>query len=118
MAKKIIVLSDQIEKPGIRGIDLCLWFTVPASDVLPIPGKTSVYRGATSAENTAIANGEVIEEVYHVSVPASYSKTQLTDFAEAFYSSRKDAYETSVPAIGFPGKNYGDYFDGSIWTNM
>lgn len=118
MAKQIIVLSDRIEKPGIRVVQLCLWIAVPAGQELPNPNRTSAYLGASAAENTALTEGTVIEEVYHLHVPATYNKAALIQFAEDFYGARNSAYTSTMAAIGYPGKNYGDHFDGTDWTDV
>ena len=70
--KKIIVLRDEVQVPGYRDVDLCLWFAVPAGQELPQPGMSeSHFKEASAAEITALQEGSVIEQVVRIRVPAN-----------------------------------------------
>lgn len=116
MAKEIIVLDDEITTPGIRVITFCFWYPVPTGDELPEPGRQSAYQDLSAAELTDLRDGKVIEEVYRVRLPNDYTPAEFKAFAIALYDARKGAFDTGVPAIGYPGKSWGTYFDGTSWT--
>jgi hypothetical protein len=97
-------------------MDFCFWFPVPTGDEIPKPGATSAWRGASAGEITSLSDGEVIEEVYHVKLPDGYSPAEFKAFAIAMFDARQGAFDTTNLAIGYPGKSYGTYYDGTSWT--
>ena len=115
MAKKIIILQDDVPRPGVRRIRFCFWFDVPPGNEMPA-SRSSAYADATPAELDAIALGTVLEYVHQTDLAGDYTPTELKDFATRMYTAIDNAFVTDQPAIGYPGKSYGTYWDGTSWS--
>src|SRR5689334_15193729 len=109
MAKQIIVLETNPADGGFISVRCAFWYHVPAGKEWPITGRVSAWRGATAADNQALAGGQDIEEVKTYSYPSTTATATIKASLVNNYASW-NAYQTSKP---FPGQFYGVYFDSS-----
>lgn len=110
MAKQIIVL-DKIPESGLyRGV---LWADVPLGRqaFYAKTGAVSVWTGASGAENTAIAAGQVAEKVITLSVSDGATLAQL----KAAFIEQQVLFQTFVTTYN-PWSRYGSFYDGTVWT--
>lgn len=113
MAKEVVVLRTFLGPGGDRNVNFLLWLSVPAGSEIPIPGGTSDWAGASAAENTAIANGQILEEVYSTQYPQTMTVAQI----KADLVSRYNARQAQVTARPNPNQFYGVFFDSvSGWS--
>lgn len=114
MAKQIIVLETNPSDGGRNSIKYVAWFAVPVNRQVPLPAVTnSAWSIASQAEIDAIRSGAVLEEVRTISVPTSYSATELKAVLLKDYNDRL-SYLGSQP---FKLQYNGVYFDSvSGWS--
>src|SRR5712664_4038151 len=77
MAKQIIVLRVGKGPGGDLDINYLFWLAIPVGQEILIPNAASAWTGASAAENTALANGTVIEEAYETQVPSGTTKATI-----------------------------------------
>ena len=66
-------------------VNLLFWLAVTVGQEIPIANKVSAWSGASTAENTALAAGQVIEEAHSVSFPSTITKAAAeTELANEF----------------------------------
>jgi hypothetical protein len=112
MAKQIIVLekSDTADK----GFRVALWAVPPVARQpywkLSAPTK-SAWSGASQAENDAIANGQVIEQVETITSDTAQTMAGWQALAEQ----RWETFNANVQAAN-PWRRYGTFWDGTTWT--
>ena len=104
---KIIILET---KPG--KVNYAFWADVPAARqrFYADASKVSVWKDATAADNTALQNGSVLEEVFTDKVSGGVGPAQLRSFLEAKYTEFQDRISNFNP-----WSRYGTVFD-SVWT--
>lgn len=109
MAKRIIVL-EKLEKGSFR---VALWAMPPASRkaFYANPNATSVWKGASEAEITAIQAGDVTESAEEISLPGNPT---AADYQVAF-EARWNTFNANVQAYN-PWTRYGSFWDGTVWT--
>jgi hypothetical protein len=114
MAKQIIVLETNPADGGRNSIKYVAWFAVPVNKQVPQPAvANSQWSGASQAEIDAIRSGAVLEEVRTISVPASYSTTELKAVLQKDYTDRLN-YLANQP---FKLQYNGVFFDSvSGWS--
>src|SRR6266516_819663 len=71
----------------------------------------SAWTGATTADNTALQDGSVAEEVSIQSVPIGTSLIQVENFLQARWQAFQDKITSSNPWL-----HYGSTWDGVTWT--
>ena len=118
MAKQIIILDISENQGGISNIRCVFWFSV--SSAFPNSGFVSAYPGITGADQTALNNGTVIEEIHQFQFPnTSIVNTWSTVEAVllAFYNARKSYRAGTTVALPDPGAKYQIYNDSSTgWS--
>lgn len=103
MAKEIIVLT-QNSNGTTQNVQVAFWFAITTGPRPQTGG--SQWTGATTAENTAIQNGTVFEEVETFSFPVSTPVTAIKTIIQQYWTDRN-------AQIGGNGFNlwYGVFFD-------
>ncbi len=116
-AMQAIVLGAGSDSSHQNVTYLC-WKTT----VNPVPksGATSAWtatagsRGASTAENNAIAAGNFIEEVVFTPFPSSFSGAQMETFVQNECASRQSAFAGETQ----PAAYFGFTFNGSTWVRQ
>jgi hypothetical protein len=113
-ADRIIILrEDWLSLGGFVLVTGEFWFPVPAGQELPLPGATSACTCATTAENTAIANGTIIAEVQTIAIAGQLTGPQKQDRLNEAWTAR-NTYRTGL--AGQPGTNFGRTMnDQGVW---
>jgi hypothetical protein len=111
MAKQIIVLEVSAPQGGQLGVNYLFWFPVTVGQESPRPA-VSGWAGASTAENSDLQAGRVIEEFYSDNFPNTFTSAQIKAALVAQYNARK-AYLLTLPARG---AFYGLNFDGTVWS--
>jgi hypothetical protein len=107
MAKQIVVQRVVSGPGGDNAVTFVLWLAVAAGREVPIAGGVSAWAGASTAENTAIAAGQVIEESYQIQYPVAMTKAQIqTDLLSRF-----TARQAQITARVNPNVYFGVYYD-------
>jgi hypothetical protein len=100
-AKQIIILTADSDGTNTT-VTYVFWLTT--SSPVPVPGRGSVWQGASAAENAAIVAGTTIER------PGSLSGLSKA----AIKTALQNAYNQSQTAIN--AVNNGCFFDGTVWS--
>lgn len=109
MAKQIIVLGKSTNGP-FDNYQFAFWYQITTGAKAQTGG--SVWPGASAAENTAIQNGLVLEEVENITVPVNSATTTVKDLANKRWTTRNG----EVNGIG-PAQYNGVFFDSiSGWS--
>lgn len=104
MAKQIIILGVSTT-PVLQSINCVLWYPITSGKVA-VSG-VSTWSGASAAENTAIQNGSVLEEVNSFQFPVGYATASIKTFLQQYWANRN----TAINGVG-PGL-YNGVFDDS-----
>lgn len=104
MAKEIIALSTTPNGSTII-LQVAFWYSI-TSGAVSRPTLTSQWTGASTAENTAIQNGTVIEEVEVFSFPLNATATTIKDVLNKRWTVRNGELNGQGPNI-----YYGIFFD-------
>jgi hypothetical protein len=113
MAKQVIILRVERGPGGDNNVNYLMWLAVAASRETPITGAVSAWAGASTAENTAIAAGQVIEEPYSSQYPTSMTKAQV----QAALLAQFNARQAVITARPNPNLFFGVFFDSvSGWS--
>lgn len=110
MAKKIIVLEKSPESGLFRA---ALWADVPVGRQIHYakPGAVSAWVGASLAENTAIANGQIAERVITLAVSDGATNAQIRTALERGWTD----YQAYITEFN-PWFRYGSFYEGTTWT--
>jgi hypothetical protein len=110
MAKQIVILDS----PRANVYRYVLWATVPTARQVMYaqPGKVSAWKGASQAENDAIATGAVVEIQDEFEVAPGTTLASV----RADLISLQTSFQAATTANN-PWVRYGTFYDGSTWTN-
>lgn len=109
MAKQIVVLGQSQNGTSIN-ISAIFWY--PITSGLQTRTSGSSWNGATAAENTAIQNGSVLEEMGSYSFPVGTNATTIKDVLNKAWAQRN----ATIGGIG-PATYNGVFFDsGTGWS--
>ena len=103
-AKQIIVLSVDTD-PGQIRVNYLLWITTASP--IPLPGAVSQWKGASPAENAALAAGTTVEIQRTLGVAAGTSKASIQAQLQAIFTQTQNV-TTAQPT--------GCFFDGTVWS--
>ena len=111
MAKQIIILN-QIPGPGIV-FQYALWAVVPTARqaFYAKSGAVSAWSGASAAENTVIAAGQVAETVRTQGWPTGTTLAVIKAALQADFT----AWQAQVNGVN-NWTQFGTFFDGTSWT--
>lgn len=107
MAKQIIILRVTKGPGGDDNVSYLFWLAVASGREVPGVNPTSAWSGASLLENTAIANGSVIEEPYSRQYPVSATATQIRNDLVAKFNAR----QAEIAALPDPNKYNGRFYD-------
>jgi hypothetical protein len=109
-SKLIVVLEKNVQT---RRFTCALWADVPLArqPFYAVPGAASVWRGASVAENTAIANGQVAEQVIDLAMGDDATMAQLR--VELLI--QQQVFQAHINSYN-PWVRYGTFYDGTAWT--
>jgi len=110
MAAKQIIILEQLDAGRWR---VAYWLNVQAQrqSFYANPNATSVWSGASTDENAAIASGAVREVVDVYSVVGSPGLAAVEAALQANWAN----YQAATDAYN-PWNRYGSFWDGSSWT--
>jgi hypothetical protein len=108
----VIVLDATLEDPDTYHV--ALWADVPVGRVswYAMAGAVSAWKDATTADNTAIANGTVAESVQSVRIIKGAGQAARQQALQDAWT----AWQSHITAYN-PWIHYGSTWDGSTWTN-
>ena len=108
---RVIVLEQPPDNPS--AYRYVLWADVPVErqSFYANANAKSAWREALTADNAALQNGSVVEEVSVQSVPTGTSLIQVENFLQARWQAFQDKITSSNPWL-----HYGSTWDGSAWT--
>ena len=110
---RIIALTKALDA-GRTSWTLAFWYNVAASRqkffVRPST-YVSAWVDATAADNTALQNGQVFEELVQYQPDGSQGTAAIETGAAALWTIREAAFQASNPWA-----NYGTTFDGTTWV--
>jgi hypothetical protein len=109
MANQIIILGSSLNSVMLN-INLVFWYPITSGQAAT--SGVSAWPKASAAENTAIQNGSILEEVTSFSFPVGTPVANIEAFLLQYWTNRN----AQIGGIG-PGlyQNYG--YTGSAWTN-
>lgn len=115
ITSRIIVLgkADDVGATN-RGFRVALWLVPPVSRRpywLSVAPAKSAFVNATTEENTAIAAGELVEQVTTLTADKDLNMAEFQAVAEKAWN---DA-NTKIQAFN-PWQRYGTKWDGTTWT--
>jgi hypothetical protein len=109
MAKQIILINGGKTRDQLT-YQVAFWY--PISSQAQTKTNGSIWTGATTAENTAIQNGSVLEEVEPFNFPGSTTLGTIKDTL----SSRWVTRNSQIAGVG-PNQYVGIFFDSStFWS--
>ena len=113
MANKQIIILDRLDLPSDNSFRYALWAAVPVSRQSFYANATAVsaWSGASTAENTAIQAGQIVEKVDHFSAPAGTTIAQI----QAILIAAWNVWQNHITNEN-PWSRYGTFFDGTTWT--
>jgi hypothetical protein len=107
--KQVIVLNSS-SNGAQTTIKVAMWFVITSGAQTQTAG--SIWTGASAAENTAIQNGTVIEEVQTFQVPNGSTTVTIKDLLNKAWTAR----QAQINGVG-PGIYSGIFFDSvSGWS--
>lgn len=112
MAKQIIILSRTQGPGGDQDVTALFWFAVTASQQVAIPNVTTLWRGATQAELSALRAGTVVERIYRAQYPVGFTLAQIESALVTAYGDANTVFQ----ALPNPNQFYGTSWDGATWT--
>lgn len=94
-------------------LTVALWADVPAArqSFYANASAKSAWTGATAADNTALQNGSVVENVANQRVPPGATLAQVEGFLQAQWQN----YQAYINNYN-PWRSYGTTWDGTTWT--
>lgn len=95
MAKQIIVIGAKSDSKMLT-VTAAFWFAVTTAKRPQANG--SAWTGASAAENTAIQNGDVIEEVQAFPFPLGTLAASIKDFLQQYWTNRNGEIGGKGPA--------------------
>ena len=108
-SKEVITLNVRNEVPGYNSVTFLLWLPT----AFPVPTTaSSLWTGASTAENAAIQAGYLIELVKTDDFPVTAAKAQIEGYLQLEFTAALAVLNASAG----PGAYYGIYFDGSGWS--
>lgn len=109
MAKELIVLTRNSNGTE-ETFSVAMWYSI-TSGALPVTSN-SAWSGASSAENTAIQNGSVIEEVRSFTFPVGTPSSAIKATLQQAWTER----QAQLGGVG-PAVYQGVFFDSSTgWS--
>lgn len=109
MAKQIIALSKTTNGAQDTFM-IAFWYAITSGAQTRTSG--SQWSGASAAENTAIQNGTVMEEVTSFSFPVNAAAATIKDVLNKAWTTRN----SEINGIG-PNQFFGVFFDSSTgWS--
>jgi len=85
MAKKIIIIGASVS-PIIYNINVVFWYPITSGQKTTTG--TSAWPGASAAENTALQNGSVLEELQSFQFPIGMSTTNMKAQLDQYWTNR------------------------------
>ena len=112
MPSKLIIVLNKNKQTGL--FRCALWADVPATrqPFYADAGAKSSWTGASVAENTAIAEGQVAERVIDVPVSDGATPAQL----RSELLNQQVRFQAEITDRN-PWIRYGSFFDGTTWTS-
>lgn len=104
MAKEIIVLGTSTD-PVVMTVDCVFWYPITSGQKAT---SGSVWSGASTAENTAIQGGSVLEEVRSFQFPVGFATANIKAYLVQYWVNRN----TQINGVG-PGL-YQNVYDDSV----
>jgi hypothetical protein len=108
---RVIVLAQDPSDVNTYGV--VFWADVPAArqTYYANPNAKSAWTGATTADNTNLQTGTVVEQSFTQRVPPGTAIGQV----EAFLAQAWTDYQNQINAYN-PWIHYGSTWDGTTWT--
>ncbi len=118
MARQVIILENQTPNRGSTdpiSYRFAFWLSVPAprQTFLANATATSVVKGLTAGELTAIQNGSIKEEVGIFQEVAGTTISQIEVKLAAAFTTRQTAINNGSTNLW---DHYGTTWDGTTWT--
>ena len=106
---KIIILDKTGDK-----LNVAMWADVPVErqPFYADPAKTSAWKDALAADNTALQTGAVVELLRHFDFPGGENLAGVKSELVAAWN----GFQAKVTASN-PWRRYGTVWDGASWTN-
>lgn len=101
MSKQVIVLNVEQTVPGLTQVRVLFWLTAPVTAPILMPGISSMWPGASAAENTALQNGMTVEEEYTFHFAGTKTKAQIEADILAAFQSRQTTFTANPPGAFF-----------------
>ena len=107
----VIFLASEPDDPNTW--QAALWADVPVArqNFYANPNAKSAWSGATTADNTNLQTGTVVEKVISQRVPPGTSIAQIETFLQAQWTTYQNAITNTNPWV-----HYGSTWDGMTWT--
>ena len=107
----VIFLASEPDDPNTW--QAALWADVPVArqNFYANPNAKSAWSGATTADNTNLQNGSVVEQVITQRVPPGTSITQV----ETFLQNQWQTFQNNITNNN-PWVHYGSTWDGTTWN--
>jgi hypothetical protein len=105
MSKKIIVIGASISN-AIYNIQVVLWYPITSGQKTTTG--VSTWAGASTAENSALQNGSVLEEVQNFQFPVNLPTTEIKIYLDQYWTNRN----SNLGGVG-PGL-FANVFEDSI----
>src|SRR5215472_4243512 len=102
---RVIFLAGMPDDPNTW--QAALWADVPAArqtfyaDTAVPPTRKSIWTGATTADNTALQNGSVVETVLTQRVPPGTTIAQVENYLQAQWQNYQDSINSANPWIHY-----------------
>lgn len=111
MAKQVIILERQDGSPIIYRV--AFWLQVPAArqSYFANAAAVSVWKGASAAENSALAAGQIYEVVETVAMLPGDTEQAIAAALQVRWTNKQLEFNNSVLLY-----RYGTYWDGAGWT--
>src|SRR5215831_18142536 len=112
MPRLNVIILDQIGD-DINTFRVALWMDVPLARQVryAVAGAKSIWTNATTADNTAIASGAVVEKVVTQRVPGGASLPQREQFLQDLWTS----YQNQINSYN-PWQRSDSTWDGTTWV--
>jgi hypothetical protein len=108
MANEIVVIKTSTSN-NMLNLTMVFWYPI-TSGQLAITG-TSAWANASAAENTAIQNGSILEEVQSFSFPVGLNFTYVQFYLLQYWTNRN----ADLGGVG-PGLYENAGYNGSAWV--
>ena len=111
--KEIIILEVAATDVGDTQVRFVLWFYIPAANQVPKPGVRSLWRDASTQDNTNLQTGAVVEESRTIVFPLGMEVDAMKAYLVNVYNVRS----TAISALPNPNTFYGSFYDGT-WNGV